>query len=70
MFIDYIILGIISLGTLIWAFYTLPRDDESTDDNGGGTPAGGDTAPSGEPPALTKPSPESAQSGPSKPTGP
>lgn len=58
MFIDYAILGIICLATLIWAFYTLPEDDAPTDDNGGGPQVGGDSSPSDTPPALVNDAPE------------
>jgi hypothetical protein len=51
MFIDYIILGLISLATLIWAFTTLP-DDASPDDDRGGTNVGGDSYPTGSPPSV------------------
>lgn len=53
MYIDYIILGAISLATLIWAFTTLPEDDASTnDDDDGGTNVGGDGHPTGTPPFV------------------
>ena len=62
MFIDYIILGIISLATLIWAFTTLPKDDASPgDDDDGGTNVGGDSYPSDTPPSVVKETPEESE---------
>lgn len=53
MYIEYIILGLISLATLIWAFSTLPEDDASPDDDDdGGTNVGGDSYPTGTPPTI------------------
>jgi len=54
MFIDYIILGIISLATLVWAFMTLPDDTTPNDDDSGGTNVGGDTYPTNMPPSLVE----------------
>ena len=55
MYIDYIILGIISLATLIWAFTTLPKDDASPDDDDdGGTNVEGDGYPTETPPTVVK----------------
>lgn len=54
MFIDYIILGIISLATLIWAFTTLPDDTSSNDDDHGGTNVGGDSYPTNTPPTVVE----------------
>jgi hypothetical protein len=57
--IDYLFLGLISLATLIWAFFTLPNDDDSQDDShSGGTSAGGDASPTDQPPTLVSDSPE------------
>jgi hypothetical protein len=54
MFIDYIILAIISAGTLIWAYRHVPGGDEppGRDDGDGGLPIGGDSYPSGDPPSF------------------
>ncbi|HHP7237257.1 hypothetical protein [Longibacter sp.] len=34
MYIDYIILGVISLAVLIWAYSRLPEDDDNDSDGG------------------------------------
>lgn len=55
MYIDYLLLGLVSIATLIWAFYTLPEDDAPTDnDSDGGTRVGGDTYPTDAPPGIVK----------------
>ena len=55
MFIDYVLLGLISLATIIWAFFTLPRDNGSRGDDDGGTYAGGDSSPTAGPPTIASP---------------
>lgn len=55
MFIDYIVLGLISLATLVWAFYTLPGHGASSDDGDGGLHVEGDSAPTDAPPTLAQP---------------
>lgn len=54
MFIDYIILAIISAGTLIWAYrHASGRDEPPAGDGDGGLPIGGDSHPSSSPPTLS-----------------
>lgn len=54
MFIEYIILAIISAGTLVWACRHVPGGDEppARDDGDGGLPVGGDSSPSTSPPSF------------------
>lgn len=54
MLIDYIILAIISAGTLIWAYRHVPGRDEPPpyDGGDGGLPVGGDSYPSSDPPSF------------------
>lgn len=67
MFIDYIILGIISAGTLIWAYRHVPGSDDppSRDDGDGGLPVGGDSHPSSDPPSFVVNSKDERENDPS-----
>ena len=53
MFVNYLLLALISAGTLIWAYRYVPgRDDPSDGDGDGGLPVGGDSSPSSDPPSI------------------
>jgi hypothetical protein len=52
MYIDYLILGVISLGTFVWAYYNRPDGDEPSDDQDGGVLISGDSTPTDTPPSL------------------
>jgi hypothetical protein len=57
MYIDYLFLGLISLATLIWAFFTLPSDDDDSQNDSsdsGGTESGGDSSPIDQPPTIAE----------------
>lgn len=70
MYIDYVLLGLVSLATLIWAFYTLPEDDAPTDDDrDGGTRVGGDTYPTDAPPSIIQADTDEEEVSSSAPTG-
>lgn len=70
MYIGYLIFGLISLAALIWAFYALPNDGPSSnDDDDGGTHTGGDSYPVGTPPSVVVHVPDRDPS-PQSPTSP
>ncbi|PSQ71423.1 MAG: hypothetical protein BRD38_02010 [Bacteroidetes bacterium QH_9_67_14] len=53
MFLNYLLLALISAGTLIWAYRHAPgRDDPPHGGGNGGLPVGGDSYPSSEPPSV------------------
>jgi hypothetical protein len=71
MFIDYIILGIISAGTLIWAYRHVPGSDDDPfgNDGDGGLPIGGDSYPSSDPPSFAVNHDDERESEPSSSSG-
>ncbi|WP_022834938.1 hypothetical protein [Salisaeta longa] len=56
-FLDYIVLGIMSLAMFIYAYKNRPvgddEGDDSSDDGGGGPSVSGDAAPLDRPPGLS-----------------
>lgn len=53
MYIAFTVIGVVILAALIWAFYALPKDDPSSnDDEDGGTHTGGDGYPVDTPPSI------------------
>ncbi len=53
MYLDYLLLGILSLAMFIWAYVKRPDDGPPPDDDsGGGPPRSGDAIPVDTPPGL------------------
>lgn len=59
MYIGYLLFVLVTMAALFWAFYRLPNDDASSnDDEDGGTYSGGDSYPVDPPPSLVVNTPD------------